>query len=67
MSIRLSGAQRTRIHEAFQRFVDNNWLHQLATEDFVEDILKIVLPKENYDHQHEQEPRARRRMLSTDN
>jgi hypothetical protein len=49
MSIRLSGAQVTRIREALERKQDNEeWVGRLrqhkATEELVEDILNIVLP-----------------------
>jgi hypothetical protein len=55
MAIRLSGAQVTRIDEALTRFHENsrqslyrqgpNVPHQTATEELVEDILKVVLPE----------------------
>jgi len=54
MSIRLSGAQVTRVRECLQRYKDNvryggRWTGrdvpvQTATEELCEDILKIVLP-----------------------
>jgi hypothetical protein len=46
MSIRLSGAQITRIREAFHHFEDIAWQGHVARETLVEDILNIVLMKE---------------------
>ena len=46
MAIRLSNAQVTRIREAVHRFEYIAWQGKVAREDLVEDILRIILPKE---------------------
>lgn len=45
MSIRLKGAQVTRIREAVHRFEYVAWQGKVAREDLVKEILEIVLPE----------------------
>lgn len=57
MTIRMSSAQVVRVQEAMDNYFARKWTLKLATEDFVEEILDIIIPLEEVDdHKHTQEP-----------